>query len=158
MENHKRTRPGGADSQGYAVGYGKPPIHSRFPPGRSGNPAGRPRGVRNLQTDVRRILKVPVKINEGGHSRKVSTQEGTLLRLREEALKGEARAIDRFLELAARFNNEPDATEAQALSTDDQAILAAYKAEITAAATTPMPAKSPRRERVRLRLRPEEES
>jgi hypothetical protein len=28
---------------GYAVGYGKPPLHTRFRKGRSGNPLGRPR-------------------------------------------------------------------------------------------------------------------
>jgi len=27
----------------YDVGYGKPPIHSRFCKGQSGNPSGRPR-------------------------------------------------------------------------------------------------------------------
>ena len=27
----------------YEVGYGKPPKHSRFKPGQSGNPKGRPR-------------------------------------------------------------------------------------------------------------------
>ena len=31
----------------YAVGYGKPPAHSRFTPGQSGNPKGRPKGARN---------------------------------------------------------------------------------------------------------------
>ncbi len=29
------------------MGYGKPPVHSRFRPGQSGNPRGRPRGARN---------------------------------------------------------------------------------------------------------------
>src|SRR5262249_4048814 len=29
----------------YEVGYGKPPAHSRFRPGTSGNPAGRPPGT-----------------------------------------------------------------------------------------------------------------
>jgi hypothetical protein len=29
----------------YAVGYGKPPVNSRFRKGRSGNPGGRPRGM-----------------------------------------------------------------------------------------------------------------
>jgi hypothetical protein len=37
---------------GYEIGYGKPPKHSRFQPGQSGNSAGR-KGVRNLMTDVK---------------------------------------------------------------------------------------------------------
>jgi hypothetical protein len=56
--------------------------------------------------------------------------------LREKALRGDARALDRLLELAFRFNN--DAAEigpAQALFADDQAILAAYEAEFAAAMT-----------------------
>jgi hypothetical protein len=31
----------------YEVGYGKPPVATRFEHGRSGNPRGRPRGARN---------------------------------------------------------------------------------------------------------------
>jgi hypothetical protein len=31
----------------YQVGYGRPPVHSRFRPGQSGNPRGRPKGARN---------------------------------------------------------------------------------------------------------------
>jgi len=31
----------------YEVGYGKPPVASRFEPGHSGNPRGRPKGARN---------------------------------------------------------------------------------------------------------------
>lgn len=34
-------------SQPYQVGYGKPPAHSRFKPGQSGNPSGRPKGAKN---------------------------------------------------------------------------------------------------------------
>jgi hypothetical protein len=32
---------------GYGVGYAKPPAVSRFQPGRSGNPRGRPKGAKN---------------------------------------------------------------------------------------------------------------
>ena len=31
----------------YRIGYGKPPKESRFQPGQSGNPRGRPRGAKN---------------------------------------------------------------------------------------------------------------
>jgi hypothetical protein len=66
----------------------------------------------------------------------MSTQAGMLMVLREKALKGDARAIDRLVELANRFNNEPAPETAQTLSDDDQEILAAYAAEIVASITS----------------------
>jgi hypothetical protein len=39
-----------SDSESYAVGYGKPPAHSRFQPGKSGNRGGRPRGATRIET------------------------------------------------------------------------------------------------------------
>jgi hypothetical protein len=35
----------------YKVGYGKPPVGSRFKPGQSGNPAGRAHGARPRSTE-----------------------------------------------------------------------------------------------------------
>jgi hypothetical protein len=37
-------------AQNYSVGYGRPPITSRFKPGVSGNIKGRPKGSKNLKT------------------------------------------------------------------------------------------------------------
>src|SRR6266404_3099469 len=90
---------------GIKVGYKRPPRHSRFKPGRSGNPRGKQKGVRNLGSDVKRTLEVPVRLNEQGKERRVSTQEDVLLRLREKALKGDTRSLDRLLELAKIYNN-----------------------------------------------------
>src|SRR5256886_8881769 len=142
MSERKDAVSTGSDSNGYEVGYRKPPQHTQFRAGRSGNRTGRRKGVRNLATDVKRILKVPVKVKENGRSRKISTQEGALMVLREKALKGDARSLDRLLEYASRFNN--DAGEiGLAPCPEDQAILAAYVAEAVAAAKPPTTAESP---------------
>ncbi|MFZ0495529.1 MAG: DUF5681 domain-containing protein [Methylocella sp.] len=50
----------------FKVGYKRPPQHSRFQPGSSGNPGGRQKAVRNLSSDVKRTLEVPVRLNEPG--------------------------------------------------------------------------------------------
>src|SRR5262245_33168860 len=114
----------------YEVGYRKPPLHSRFQPGRSGNPAGRRKALRNRETDVKRMLSTPIKVKEGGRTRIKSTQEGVLMVMREKALRGNERALDRSLALAERFNNAAAETApAQKLDADDQAILDAYVAE-----------------------------
>jgi S-adenosylmethionine/arginine decarboxylase-like enzyme len=44
------------------VGYGKPPLHTRFKKGQSGNPRGRPRGAKNLSTLVSDALDQTVVV------------------------------------------------------------------------------------------------
>lgn len=93
------------DDDGYKVGYGKPPKYTRFQKGHSGNPRGRPSGANNFRTDVLTTLKASVKVTRDGKPRKVSTQEAALLRLREQALGGNTRALDRLLGLAQIHNS-----------------------------------------------------
>jgi hypothetical protein len=116
----------------YRIGYGKPPKHTRFRPGTSGNPTGKRKGARSLSTAVKKALLVPVKLKDGGKARKVSTQEAVLMRLREKALKGDARSLDRIIELARLFNNDPHAIPTSDSSAEDEEILAAYEREILA--------------------------
>jgi hypothetical protein len=68
-----------------------PPKSHRFQPGTSGNPRGRPKGTRNLKTDLTRLLRIPVR--EDGETRQVSRQEAALLRLYSKAVQGDVRAI-----------------------------------------------------------------
>ena len=144
------TTPTADEGDSYKVGYGRPPQHSQFRSGQSGNPAGRPKGLNNLETDVKRTLQDRIRVKEGGRPRKISAQQAALLRLREKALQGDARALDLLLKLANRFNNEASEIVAQDLPADDQAILADYRAEILADAWQTTPAEPPGRERVEL--------
>ncbi|TFV71241.1 hypothetical protein E4K64_27925 [Bradyrhizobium frederickii] len=112
------------------VGYGRPPVHTRFKPGQSGNPKGRPRGSLNFVTDLERTLQAPVRVIDSGKSRTVSSQHGLLLRLKERAFKGEPRALDKYVSLAATFFAKTEEPASKPLSADDLAILERYRQEV----------------------------
>ena len=42
----------------YKVGYKKPPLHSRFKKGQSGNPRGRPRGAKNFSSVLLSLIHI----------------------------------------------------------------------------------------------------
>ena len=73
----------------FQIGYGKPPKQTRFKPGQSGNPRGRPSGTRNLKTDLAEELAERIAISEGGRRQAVSKQRGMLKQLMAKALKGD---------------------------------------------------------------------
>lgn len=111
----------------YEVGHGKPPKRTQFEKGHSGNPKGRPRGVRNFSADVEDMLKAQVTVMENGKQKKVSTQRAALLRLREKALKGDLRAMNRLLDLAIHQAAENEAhKDERSLSSTEEDILQRY--------------------------------
>jgi len=114
----------------YEVGYGKPPKHSRYKPGQSGNPNGRPKGPKNFKTDALDILRMPVQVSENGKPRKISTQKAGLLRLREKALAGDRHALHALFDLALRYNDDEDAPDQPARAAADEAILAGLEARV----------------------------
>ena len=63
------------DRADYKVGYKKPPLHSRFKKGQSGNPRGRPRGAKNFSTVLNDALNQPVFVTENGRRRKISKRD-----------------------------------------------------------------------------------
>ena len=58
--------------QEHDVGYGKPPVHSRFKKGKSGNPRGRPKGSTNHRTQLCRVLDEKITVRENGKSRRMT--------------------------------------------------------------------------------------
>ncbi|MBH5401181.1 hypothetical protein HZZ13_25850 [Bradyrhizobium sp. CNPSo 4010] len=121
----KRIRPADLRADSGGVGYGKPPKHSQFKPGQSGNPKGRPKGTRNFKSDVRATLQSPVKITKNGRVRNVTTQRAILETMRVQGLKGNQRANEQLVRLGEKYNDTSSAIDA-ALEADDQAILDAY--------------------------------
>jgi hypothetical protein len=73
------------DVADYEVGYKTPPKDTQFKPGQSRNPNGRPKGARNLKTDLADELQERIVLREGGERRTVSKQRA-MLKLMERAL------------------------------------------------------------------------
>jgi Family of unknown function (DUF5681) len=113
------------DRDDYAVGYGRPPTHTRFKPGHSGNPKGRSKGTKNLKTDLMEELSERISISEGGKPKKLSKQRAALLKsLAAKAIKGDARAMNILLNLMIRvLEISAEEREEDLISEDDLAIL-----------------------------------
>jgi len=75
-------------------GYGKPPKHTRWKEGESGNPLRRyPRRVETTVELIDKLLLKPVEITVGEKSRKVTTLEAILFRLWQKEAAGDTRAL-----------------------------------------------------------------
>ena len=73
------------------VGYGKPPLSTRFQKGRSGNPRGRPKN-RRREIPYDHILGQMVTIREDGRTRRVTAAEAFILQLTRKGLQGDSAA------------------------------------------------------------------
>jgi hypothetical protein len=96
--SNKRQRSNRIDDE--EVGYGRPPTHTRFKPGQSGNPRGRPKRRVNVGMLVQDLLRQKVDVREGNTIRRVSKLEALLLSIAARAMKGDAKAIEVILDLA----------------------------------------------------------
>ena len=89
------------------VGYRKPPRHSRFKPGQSGNPGGRRRGTKNRESLVKQIADEIHVVVEKGRRTQYTTLDLLLITLRNLALKGNARAGRLYDEAVAKHIPQP---------------------------------------------------
>jgi|TARA_B110000438_G_scaffold181427_1_gene173343 hypothetical protein len=110
----------------YKIGYGKPPKKTQFKKGQSGNPKGRPKGTKNLATDLEEEMYETIEVFEGGRPIKVTKQRAMLKRLIEKALKGDLKAISTLLQLTSDIEQAHAVKPDTLLEPDDVAILEAY--------------------------------
>lgn len=108
----------------YAVGYGKPPVASRFKPGISGNPRGRPKAAKGLDTIVRDTLTQKVAVRTSTGEKRISRIEAALHKTVELAMKGNPRALAQVIKLyadavpEAKSNSDQQAPEEDLTATD----------------------------------------
>ena len=105
----------------FEVGYGKPPAHTRFQKGQPGNPKGRPKGTKNLKTDLLEELSELMIVREDGRQRRISKQRALVKTQAARALKGNDRAAAKILDLYQRVAGlENDAADVDLPLTEDE--------------------------------------
>lgn len=111
-------------SEEYEVGYGRPPKATQFKPGESGNPRGRPKGTKNLKTDLKEELAEMLVVREGDQPRKISKQRALLKSLTAKAIKGDVRAGAVVLQMVERhLEVDADSAEGRPLRPEEYEVL-----------------------------------
>lgn len=82
----------------YNIGRAKPPRHTQFKKGVSGNKAGRPKGSKNLSTLIMEAAHGQVTATIDGKQRKISKVQATTMQLATKAAAGDPKAMLKFLD------------------------------------------------------------
>ena len=90
----------------YEVGFQRPPRHTQFRKGTSGNPKGRPREAKNLAAVLDEALAEKVAIVENGRRRKITKRCAMIKQLVNKAASGDLRASRQLTDLEFRLNPE----------------------------------------------------
>lgn len=110
-------------------GYCKPPTHTQFRPGQSGNPNGRPKGRKNFRTELAEELQELVQITEGGRKREVSKQRALIKSAFAKAAAGNDRMLIAIFDKLVATDLRTETVD-DTIDPGDQAILDRYKARL----------------------------
>jgi hypothetical protein len=87
----------------YEVGYCRPPVHTQYEKGKSGNPKGRTKGRRNVKTELKAIVNKKFKVREGETEHKLSLLGANVLAHGVKGAKGDVRSAGLFLNNAQKL-------------------------------------------------------
>ena len=121
------------------VGYSKPPRHSRFVKGQSGNPRGRPSGAKNLKTLLNKALNELVIVTENGGHRKISKREAIITQLVNRSAKADLRAVQILLAMLRDIEGHAAAgpADADVFTEADEQIIQRIRARLRARRNEP---------------------
>ncbi|MDP8998353.1 MAG: DUF5681 domain-containing protein [Pseudomonadota bacterium] len=116
-------------ADGERIGYGQPPKHSRFKPGTSGNPKGRPKVPKSLGAAVDSFLSEKITVTEQGRIQKIAKRDVIAKQLVNKAASGDLAAI-RFLTQVLEANavakaKQAAGSEISTINETDDAVIAA---------------------------------
>jgi len=128
------TEPAAETTADYQVGYGKPPRHTGFQKGRSGNPKGRPKGSKNLATLLTEALDEKVQVTEDGKRRRVTKRELVIKQLVNKSASADLRAIKQLTDIVERAErraaDSPAAPPPPAITAADEEVIAELRKRI----------------------------
>lgn len=98
----RRSRKTSADKD-YEVGYGRPPVKTQFQPGQCGNPRGRPKATRNVNSIIKdSVFKVREATIDGKKKRMTQFEIG-IHQLMNKFMTGDAKASAQVLALLTKM-------------------------------------------------------
>ena len=115
----------------YVVGYGKPPVHTRFQKGRSGNPKGRPRGKKNMSTLLSAPLDAAIMVVENGRRKKISKREAIITQLVNKSASADLKATQIVLAMLQDVQaRADDSSDSAGFTEADQEIIQRIQARL----------------------------
>lgn len=94
------------DDNSYEVGYGRPPKHTQFQKGRSGNPKGRPKQNKNIYGLIKKTLEERVKVKSSGRTHSMTKLEAAFVQLANKAVNGDIKALREVIRLREKLQEQ----------------------------------------------------
>jgi hypothetical protein len=116
------------------VGFCRPPRHTQFPPGHSGNLKGRPKGVMSLKRALEAQLAKSIEITEQGHKVTVSGLEALAKVLVANALSKDPKLHTYAVDTITKLLGANDAVEERKDPANDHDLLESYERYVVARA------------------------
>lgn len=111
------------------VGYRRPPKHSRFKPGQSGNPRGRQKRGTTIVEAVSDELRATITVRENGRQFRITKAETVAKSLVMKAAKGDTKAFALIMQLVpAQFRQGAGSEKETEITDAEKAVLERYLA------------------------------